>query len=196
MRLRFLTAAQLFEAFPTAREEISQSPTEADPLAFLAQLRQSKTPEDAIGFCAYLLPRREAVFWGCQCLRHFGSLSVPDSEILEVAEAWVKDPEEDTRKLAYKRGMEALARGPVAWMALGAAWSGGTMVQEGEGPNSSSSNVPPAPYLTAQAVRAAILTSVAVLAPLERRLALDRAIQAAYTLMDTSENIGGRGPKG
>jgi hypothetical protein len=98
--------------------------------------------------------------------------------LLAVAEAWVANPEEDKRKLAFEAGMEALSSGPAAWIALGAAWSGGSLVEE---PNES---VPPAPYLTAQAVRAAILTAIATVSPKDRRRCLDRAIQAALTLIE------------
>src|SRR6184192_1446688 len=68
-RLRFATARQVFEAFPTASSDIEAKPSDTEPLAFLQSLLRGPTPEDAVSFCAYLLPRREAVWWACRCIR-------------------------------------------------------------------------------------------------------------------------------
>ena len=97
--LRFTTARELFEAFPTARDDIGAEPTDEGPWAFLKTLLASPTPEDAIAFCAYLLPRREAVWWACQCVR---VLAPPRDEAeqaaLDTAETWVREPEESRRR--------------------------------------------------------------------------------------------------
>ena len=79
--IRFSTARQVFEAFATAANDIETPPTSDDPLVFLRALLDGPTPEDAVSFCAYLLPRREAVWWACQCLRQIGGpLSPVDLE--------------------------------------------------------------------------------------------------------------------
>ena len=52
MRLRFSSAQQVFEAFPSALDDIEQAPADIDPLVFIRQLLDSATPEDAVGFCA------------------------------------------------------------------------------------------------------------------------------------------------
>ena len=63
-RLRFVTARDLFEAYPVALDETDLEPTDAPSLDFMRALADSGEPEKAIGFCAFLLPRREAVGWG------------------------------------------------------------------------------------------------------------------------------------
>ena len=177
MPLRFTSAMQVFEAFPTARGDIEQQPADIHPLAFVQQLEASSMPEDAIGFCAYLLPRREAVHWACQCIRaiHPG-LDAEDERLLAAAERWVAVPEEDNRRQALEAGIAAVNAGPAAWSALAAGWSGGSLVGEPHQP------VPPPPHITAQLVRAAVLTSLAVVPPKQRRDYLGGAVRVAVGL--------------
>src|SRR3954451_14024098 len=133
--LRFATARQVFEAYPTARDDIEAEPTDLEPLAYLQSLLNGPTPEDAIGFCAYLLPRREAVWWACQCIRAIEApLRGGDEELLNVAETWVREPEEANRQSALAAGLNATVKSPAAWSVLGAAWSGGSMVDTPERP--------------------------------------------------------------
>jgi hypothetical protein len=176
-RLRFGTARQVFDAFPPARDDIEAEPADVEPLAFIDQLLKSPTPEDAIGFCAYLLPRREAVWWACQCIRAVEPATQEvDGKLLAIAEAWVKTPEEENRKAALTAGLALAVKSPAAWAALAAAWSGGSMVEEPNPP------VPPPGYLTAQAVRAAILTALAKVNMKERNQYLAESVQRAIKL--------------
>lgn len=178
-RLRFTTARQVFEAFPPALDDIEAEPSDIEPVGFLKGLLDGQTPEDAIGFCAYMLPRREAVWWACQCIRAGGAkLEKADTELLEIAEAWVNEPEEERRLAANQAGMAAVKKGPAAWAALAAAWSGGSLTPEPQQP------VPPPPYLTAQAVRAAVLTTLASAEPAKRRDQLRANVQAALKLIE------------
>lgn len=179
MRLRFTTANQVFDAFPTAREEISQAPSEVHPLVFLKQLQDSSMPEDAIGFCAYMLPRREAVHWACHCIRASSSeITGDNARLIGLAERWVAEPEEENRRNALEAGMESAAEGPAAWSALAAGWSGGSIIGEPHQP------VPPPPHLTAQLVRAAVLTALAGVPAKQRREHLSGAVQAAVSLIE------------
>jgi hypothetical protein len=177
--LRFLTARQVFEAFPPAARDIETSPTDDDPLVFLRSLIEGPIPEDAISFCAYMLPRREAVWWGCQCVRHIeGQLSATDEQFMTKAEAWVKDPEEDTRREVQEMVDRSPLDTPASWIAVAAAWSGGSISGPGNPP------VSPPPHATAQAVRAAVLTSLAKGARHERRDNLVACVRRALGLVD------------
>jgi hypothetical protein len=154
-RLRFGAAREVFEAFPTAYDDIKARPTEAPPLAFLRSLASGPTPDDAIGFCAYLLPRREAVWWASQCVRSLIDTPSENDEIaLEVAEDWVREPEEPKRRAALRVGLSASRRDASTWVALAAAWSGGSLiVSESGGP-------PAPPHLTAKAARGALMIAL------------------------------------
>jgi hypothetical protein len=154
-RLRFATAREVFEAFPAARDEIAAVPTDDPPLAFVETLASGMTPEDAVTFCAYMLPRREAVWWACQCVRTLvPSRSEEQEACLQIAEEWVREPEEEHRRAALRLGMDSDKRSPTTWLALAAAWSGGSM-SPGEHP------VPTQPDLTAKAARGAVLVALA-----------------------------------
>jgi hypothetical protein len=177
--LRFSTARQVFEAFPTAGEDIQSPPTDEDPLVFLRALVGGPTPEDAVSFCAYMLPRREAVWWACQCVRQIEEpLSPVDEHLIATAEAWVKAPDEATRQDAFETAATAPRQSPATWVAYGAAWSGGSISDPGNPP------VPPPPQLTAQAVRAAVLTSLANVDRRERQNYLNASVMTALKLID------------
>ena len=112
-RLRFGTASELFEAFPTAGEDIAAAPADRPSLDFMADLVAGPTPEDGITFCAYLLPHREAVWWAHQCLDGVAQLLSPeDQHLLSLAEAWVRYPEEDQRCAVLDAGMAAPSKTP------------------------------------------------------------------------------------
>jgi hypothetical protein len=159
-RLRFTSAQQVFAAFETAREDIAAEPSEAEPLQFLRQLLAGERPEQAISFCAYLLPRREGVWWACQAIRDAGAAD--DMPLLERAEAWVKVPEEDNRRAALTAADAAAVKGACAWAAYGAGWSGGNMTDNPAHP------VRPPSYLTAKAIRVAVLMVLARAPPGQR----------------------------
>ena len=69
MPVRFPTARSLFETFPEAAVKAAEAPIDAPSLDFLQNLAAKEKFEDALTFCAYLLPRREAVWWACRCAR-------------------------------------------------------------------------------------------------------------------------------
>ncbi|MCV0396012.1 MAG: hypothetical protein K5878_11655 [Rhizobiaceae bacterium] len=161
--MRFKSAVDVFEALPAAHDDISAEPTDAPPVEYLRTLVASATPEDAITFCAYMLGRREAVWWGHQCLNAVPeTLDQNDQDLLGLAEDWVRDPEEERRNAALEAGMAARMKTPGAWVALGAGWSGGSMTPPDSAP------VPPPPHLTAKAINAAVL-SVLARVPLANR---------------------------
>jgi hypothetical protein len=154
--LHFANAKDLFEAFATAKEDIRARPDAESSLQFFAALSKSRTPEEAVTFGAYLLPRRRAVWWGHECVRSvIHLLSDQDLKMLQLAESWVREPEEEHRIRAMDEGLNARTKTPGAWIALAAGWSGGSLAPP-EAPK-----VPPPTYLTARAVNAGILGALA-----------------------------------
>src|ERR1700758_3958241 len=114
--LRFAVASEVFEAFPTARNDIAAKPTSQPPLVFLRALAGGPTPDDALAFCAYLLPRREAVWWACQCVRALlGQPTEEDQVALQAAEAWVYEPDEERRRAALAIGRTAERNAASTW---------------------------------------------------------------------------------
>ena len=153
--LRFATARDLYDTFPTAKVDVGTPASDEDSLAFLQSLVAAGAWQSAVSFCTYLLARREAVWWGCQSLRRMmPDSAVPETAALDAAEAWVHEPEEELRRNALNVGMAGNGGTPGTWMALAAGWSGGSIVPP------EFANIPAGPHLTARAVRAGILIAL------------------------------------
>jgi hypothetical protein len=151
-RVRFTTARSVFETFPELASKSTVAPTDEPAIAFLKNLSAKQKFEDAVGFCAHLLPRREAVWWGCGSVRSFlNDIPQSGSAALVAAETWVQHPTDQNRLRALQIGTRSDNSDCLTWLAFGAGWAGGML--------STASNPPvPVPqYLTARAVRIAIL---------------------------------------
>ncbi|MCG5233954.1 DUF6931 family protein [Xanthobacter oligotrophicus] len=157
MTLRFPVLRGLYEAFPTAVDDVGIPAGDDDCLDLLGSLATAAAWTAAISLCAYILPRREAVWWGCQSLRAMQPPSPHEAVILEVAEAWVRRPDEPQRRAALDLGTQSDASLPATWMAFAAAWSGGSIVPP------EYACVPAPPEQTARSVRAGLMIAVAQL---------------------------------
>lgn len=151
-RPRFATARELIGAFPFARYDLETKPTEQPPVEFIRSLAAAGAYRDAVSCCAYLLPRREAVWWACQCVRAGGVTLLPEERAaLDAAEAWVRTPEEDLRQAALGFGTDEPTDSAAIWACRAAAFSGGIVSNTPKGP------VRAQPEATARAARAAVL---------------------------------------
>jgi hypothetical protein len=91
-RIRFATVRARFEGFAEALRNIGAEPTDELPIAFLKRLLADGRPDHANAVCAYLLPRREAAWWGCESARTLhGDQSRSDGAGLVAAEAWLQE---------------------------------------------------------------------------------------------------------
>jgi hypothetical protein len=152
--VRFATAEALFETFPELSQKVSAKPSEQSPIEFLQALVATGKIEDAVTFCSYLLPRREAVWWACRCARApSGHIAEDRATALLAAEAWVKEPDDERRQAALELGTKGHCDDALTWVALAAGWTGGFLVS---GPHHS---IPMPQYMTARATRTAILIS-------------------------------------
>jgi hypothetical protein len=128
---------------------------ELTPRQFLELLIGKELFLDAVRFLAYALPKREAVGWGCLCVRH--SLGTEDaskiSEAHVAAQRWVSNPDEGNRQAAKaaadKEGLES----PSAFLALAAFLSGGSIAPANLQP------VAPPDHATPQLVAGAVMAS-------------------------------------
>jgi len=122
----------------------------------LAALIDAGLLNDALRLFAYALPKREAVWWACQCARQAEpEPSVPaDAEIIQASEAWVYRPTDQARRaamdLAMKTGFDRAAH----WPAAAAFWSGGSIAPPTAPP------VEPGDSLTGNAVAGAVLLAL------------------------------------
>jgi hypothetical protein len=175
--LRFTTARDLFEAFATAQTDINVEPTDQPSLQFLQSLVERGMLDKAIAFLAYLLPRREAVWWGCHCIRALLPQRTGNEEaLLQAAEAWVMEPEEYRRQAVLDMGKQGDRRSAPTWVALAAGWSGGNMVANEHG------SVAAPPHMTPRAIRAGVLIAASRTAAAQRAAILTRCLDGGMRL--------------
>jgi hypothetical protein len=128
-RLRFNAAGQVFDAFPKVTREIGLRPNDGEPpIDFAHRLLLRAGGFDPIIFIACVLPRREAVWWGCQSVRALTGDKADDALI--AAEAWVRKPEEAERRAVLEVGAVGDTSVPTTWLALAAGHSGGSVAPE------------------------------------------------------------------
>jgi hypothetical protein len=193
-RLRFETARDLVEAYPSAADELMLEPADVPSLEFLKALTEQPPIDKAIGFCAYLLPRREAVWWGCQSVRSLAAPIANEEATLQAAENWVREPEDNRRLAALALGRQSHYRLSGTWMALAAGWAGGSMPPgalagfEGAAPQASDAWLPVPPDHTAKAVRTGILIAAAKLQPQERSQRLKQCVTEGARLASDQAN--------
>jgi hypothetical protein len=154
-QVRFNTVQDLFEAFPMAAREVGGAEAGMRSLDFLRNLIDRRDWEHAVSFCAYLLPRRVAVAWGCRSLRRMvEQFDANEDRALRYAEAWVEEPGEATRGKALAIGNINDHDAPATWLALAAGWSGGSVFPPEFDP------VEAKPEKTARAVRVALFVAL------------------------------------
>jgi len=180
--IRFVTARDLYEAFPTAQGDVGVAPSDEPALDFLRSLAAKETWSAAVSYCAYLLPRREAVWWGCRSLRRIQpQLSPEQVRALDTAEAWVNEPEEERRIAALNLGHLGDHHLPATWMALAAGCSGGSVMPPGYG------HAPAAPHQTARAIRAGLMIAMAWLRNDDTSRVLGPCLQDGIALAASSD---------
>jgi len=66
---------------------------------FINLLVEKELFQDALRMVAYLLPRREAIGWGCLCVRHIqpSPQEKPLPPVQTAVERWVASPQEEAR---------------------------------------------------------------------------------------------------
>jgi hypothetical protein len=182
-RPRFATARELIGAFPFARYDLETKPTEQPPVEFIRSLAAASAYRDAVSCCAYLLPRREAVWWACQCVRASGQTLLADEKsALEAAEAWVRTPEEDFRQAALSFGIDGPAESPAIWACRAAACSGGIVSHTSKGPLRAQ------PEATARAARAAVLAAATAVAGREQDKYFRSCVNECLLLLQRGED--------
>jgi hypothetical protein len=138
------------------------------PGQYFARLLVHNEPGDAVRFQTFSMPKREAVWWACLCLR-----SVVDpmrkpkqADALKAVVRWVLDPSEGHRQAAGQAGKAATFGTPVGAIAMSVFYSGGSILPPGE------KVVPPDPLLTANILTGTIAGLIGEVPPEKAKPAL------------------------
>lgn len=118
----FRTARDLFAAHPDAARDMLAVPDDRASVEFCRALLNGRTPEDAVTFCAYLLPVRAAIWWAHECLGNLGELvDESDRSLLELVRIWVSDPQDMSVRATLNEALAEDRKTPAAWVAAAAA---------------------------------------------------------------------------
>jgi hypothetical protein len=129
------------------------------PKQYLDALTQAGHLADAVRFLAHVLPRREAVWWACQCVKAVPELPKNEKTVAAVAaaEAWAAGPTDDNRRAAQAAAQAAGLDTPAGCCGMAAFFSDGSMAP------AHVQAVPPPPHAAPTvAATAVILAAVAV----------------------------------
>jgi hypothetical protein len=121
---------------------------QSTPQQFLNLLVEKELFGDAIRLAAYLLPQREAVGWGCLCVRHILASqkgnALPNVQV--AAERWVSAPNEENRWAAKEAADKEDPKTPSGLLAMAVFFAGPSMAP----PNIQA--VPPPDHITSEIV--------------------------------------------
>src|SRR3954471_5602169 len=94
------TAGEICKKIPLSDEARPLLSDDLTPRQFLALLEKKQQFPDGARFVANALPKREAVWWACQCARLVLDPEAPEVQLaaIEGAEAWAADPSEERRR--------------------------------------------------------------------------------------------------
>ena len=161
-RIRFADASDVFAAFPRLETLAARPAGPTEPLAHARDLIASPRPVGALVFLAHVLPRREAVWWGCQCVEAILGDAARD-EGFGLATQWVRDPSEELRRqaLAFWEANSKYTPTPfpTPYLVRAVAFSGGSLLAPDQLPT------PSAPDDCALSVNAAIVMATTSVSP-------------------------------
>lgn len=146
---------------------------------FLALLVEKELFRDAIRVVAHLLPKREAIGWGCLCVRHSlaSQQDKPLPNVQMAAERWVSAPQEQNRWAAKEAADKEDPMTPSGLLAMAAFFVG---------PSITPPNAPPTPppdHVTAEMVGGAVVLAGVVREPEKAKEKYRVFMQKASALM-------------
>lgn len=178
---RFATIRDLFEEFPTLAQSAKPDSSDVAPVAHVRRLVREGRRREAVAICAYLLRRREAVWWSCQCLRLRPGIVSEDNKALLAAEHWARTPSEEARDIAQKWGLSGDQTAPATWAAHAAGYTNGTMALQWLEP------VRVQKHLTVDSARCAVLLAETKLEQKDVPGFLEDCVNAALNLLEQSQ---------
>lgn len=159
-RIRFTKASQVFDTYPDLDETVSRPETDMAPDAYIDILIKEDPPYSALAYFAHVLPKREAVWWGHQCVSGLlPGIGGTEAEIMRLCELWVREGDDDSREAVKKAAETIKADSAPVWVGFAAGWSGGSL-----SPNEDH-RVEAPDDLTAKAVNTALLIAIGQAGP-------------------------------
>jgi hypothetical protein len=143
---------QLCEHAKVSDEAKSLVTAESSTKPFLGLLVEKEMFRDALRLVAFLLPKREAIGWGCLCVRHVFAAQKDQllPPALAAAERWVYGPSEENRWAAREAADQEQPRTASGLLAMAVFLAGPSLAP----PHVQA--VPPPDHLASQMVAKAV----------------------------------------
>ena len=146
-----------------------------DRSRFLARLRFSTTPEEAVTYTAFAALPTAAAGWGYECLRLMaGHLQPQERQMMEGIAGWLANPTTRLRHDIMKEALWAPTRSPSVLLGLAVGWSTGSPAPNDPDPS-------PA-HKAPVALNSAVLSCLARVPLSQRPIYLSRILDMADTL--------------
>jgi hypothetical protein len=157
---------------------------ESSTKEFIALLMEKELFKDALRMVAYLLPKREAVGWGCLCARHasVGPKGKPLPEVHAAVERWVSAPTDEHRWAARQAANKEKSKSPSGMLAMAAFFAGPSMTP----PNAPTT--PPPAHLTSELVAGAVVVAGVATEPEKAKEKYGVFMQKAMALIARLQN--------
>ena len=131
------SAAEVCQHFDFRRPATGLLQRELKPRQFLDILIEKKMHDDAVMLMAHAMPKREAIWWACQCVRLAkGEALAPPRELIAETEAWVAKPTDERRRKTFDLAERANFDPPAGFLGMAVFFSSGSL---------SLPNLPPVP---------------------------------------------------
>ncbi len=146
---------------------------------FLGLLVEKELFRDAIRVVAHLLPKREAIGWGCLCVRHIlaSQKDKPLPNVQVAAERWVSAPNEENRWAAKEIADKEDPKTPSGLLAMAVFFAGPSMTPPNVQP------APPPDHVTSEIVAGAVFLAGVVSEPEKAKEKYRVFMQKASALM-------------
>lgn len=174
--LRAGSPVEHFATLPRLPDLVKLRPLpDEDGVRFLARLRSSTTPEEAVTYTAFAAVPTDAAGWGYECLRLMADHLQPhERQMMEKIAGWLAAPTTRLRHDIMREALWSPTRGPSVLLGLAVGWSTG-----GPAPN----DPEPAPaYKAPVAINSAVLSCLARGELAHRSQYLARILDMADTL--------------
>ena len=134
-KIPFEDSAELLARFAVSNEAAEVVVAHDPPEVTLGKLKESGSFVDVANFFAFGMPPREGVCWAIAVYRAMRpGLGESESNVLALAERWVKDPQEGIRVRLMDIAEKIDNETALHWLCSAVAWNGSGSMGPPDGP--------------------------------------------------------------
>ena len=126
-------AQQIVAAAGLSDEGVALLAPDDKPRAYLDRLLAKELSSDVVRFLAYVLPKREAIWWSWVCARKAAGPTPPNAvkSMLDAIERWIVQPTDANRRAAYAATELGDIASSAGMACVAVFFSGGSIAPDG-----------------------------------------------------------------